>query len=445
MKIIIFPNWSNALASSGLHPAKIKSHQIAIRWYLSFLKASREPATVESARRFIDTAVEERRPEAWMVERWKEGIRWFFVNAPIRKPRKPAMNAGSRQPRQVQTAPEQKIGEPAPPTASGNETDLKSAAEWMVETRRVIRIRHHALDTENSYMNWVERFLDFHRHCAPESLGDEHVRGFLDKLAVEGEITASTQRGALNAIVFLLREVMGKELGDFSDYKRAKVAKNLPVVLSRDETDRLLAAFPERYRLMAKLQYGTGMRVKELCRLRIKDLDFDRGQITVRKAKGEKDRIVGLPESLAPALRAQVEFARSIHERDREKKLPGVEMPSALARKLGRAGEKFVWFWVWPARRTSRDPRSGIIRRHHQLPRPYQKTVSRVSEQVRITKRVTSHVLRHSFATHLLEAGVDIRTVQDLLGHTSLETTQRYLHVLKKPGKTLPSPLQLVA
>ncbi len=445
MKAIVFPNWLNTLTSSGLHPSKIRSHQIAIRWYLSYLKGTGEPATVETARRFVETAIEERNPDSWMVKRWKAGIRWFFVNAPIRKEIKKPVHTGTRQSGRGNRAPADPSADSASSRASASAENPNSAGEWMTAARRLLRVRHHAWETEKGYLGWIQRFLEFHRHCAPESLGDEHVRGFLDKLAVEGEITASTQRGALNAIVFLLREVMDKELGDFSDYKRAKVSKNLPVVLSRGETDRLLAAFPERYRLMAHLQYGTGMRVKELCRLRIKDLDFDRGQITVRKAKGEKDRIVGLPESLVSALRAQVEFARSIHDRDREKKLPGVEMPSALERKLGRAGEKFVWFWVWPARSTSRDPRSGIVRRHHQLPGPYQKTVSHVSEQVRITKRVTSHVLRHSFATHLLEAGVDIRTVQELLGHTSLETTQRYLHVLEKPGKTLPSPLQLVA
>ena len=430
MKAIFFPNWENALTSSELHPSKVKSHRIAIRWYLSHLKTRRVPATVETARQFVEAAVEERNPEPWMVERWKSAIRWFFVNAPIRKPiAQPAYSRRNDDSAVVRPRITCTVAKP------------QGAGDWILEARKLLRIRHRAWETEKSYISWIERFLDFHRDCAPEALAEEHAHRFLESLVVEGDITASTQRGALNAIVFLLREVMGKELGDFSDFRKAKVAKNLPVVLSRGETERLLAGFSERYRLMAQLQYGAGLRVRELCRLRVKDMDFDRGQITVRKGKGEKDRIVALPEVLAPALREQVEFARSIHEQDRAKKLPGVEMPNALERKLGRAGEKFPWFWLWPARALSRDPRSGVIRRHHRLPGPYQKAVGEVAGRVKITKRVTSHVLRHSFATHLLESGVDIRTVQDMLGHSSIETTQIYLHVLEKPGQSLPTPL----
>lgn len=442
MNAVFFPNWSNALSASDLHPNKIKSHQIAIRWYLSYLKRIGEPATVATARRFIHTAVEERKPEIWMVENWKAGIRWFFVNAPIRKSLDQKKNQpGSGPPESAEMAGTET---PAAHRAKGAEIS-KSAEKWMIATRKLIRVRHMAWKTEQTYLDWIRHFLAYNHQHDPQGLSEGDVGAFLEFLAVEKNVAAGTQRQALNAIVFLLREVMGKELGDFSDYKRARVQRNLPVVLSRPEVERVLAGFPERYRKMAQLQYGAGLRVSELCRLRIKDLDFDRGQIIVRKGKGGKDRVVPLPEPLASGLREQVAFAKTIHEQDRKKNLPGVELPTALERKLGKAGEKFAWFWLWPARNTSCDPRSGVVRRHHQLDRPYQRVVTAVAEKAGITKRVTSHVLRHCFATHLLEGGVDIRTVQELLGHSSIETTQIYLHVLEKPGRCLPSPLRVAA
>lgn len=317
--------------------------------------------------------------------------------------------------------------------------------KWTEDARRLMRVRHMALDTERSYLQWIVDFFRFHGEVVVENLAEEDIASFLTYLAVERDVAYETQRQALNACVFLLRETMGKELGDFSDFKRAKKNKYLPVVLSQEETRRLLAAFPEGCRLKAQLQYGAGLRVSEVCRLRIKDLDFDRGQIMVRQGKGGKDRVVPLPEVLVPALREQVEYARSLHEEDRRMRLPGVYLPNAMEKKLGKAGEKFPWFWLWPGRKPSKDPRSGIVRRHHRLPKPYQRVVSATAERVGITKRVTSHVLRHCFATHLLENGTDIRTVQELLGHASIETTQIYLHVIQKPGKCLPSPLVSLA
>lgn len=477
MKAVFFPNWSNALASSGLPPQMVQSHQIAIRWFLSYLKKSSQPATVQAAREFIDFAVEMKAPAPWMVDRWKDGIRWFFVNATVRKELAEGEEKGARGEMKGVDGPNGGVAKPAGRVADGStcvgagkdwrekmpsatrrsqeggnagchlafpeKANVLSgdALKWIETARRLMRVRHMALETERSYLQWITDFFRFHGEVVVENLAEEDIASFLTYLAVEREVAYETQRQALNGCVFLLREAMGKELGDFSDFRRAKKNKYLPVVLSQDETRRLLAAFPESCRLMAQLQYGAGLRVSEVCRLRIKDLDFDRGQIMVRRGKGGKDRVVPLPEVLVPALRAQVEFARSLHEEDRRRALPGVYLPDALEKKLGKAGEKFPWFWLWPARRLSTDPRSGIGRRHHRLPKPYQRVVSATADRVGITKRVTSHVLRHCFATHLLENGTDIRTVQELLGHASIETTQIYLHVIQKPGKCLPTPL----
>lgn len=498
MSAVYFSNWAKALEASGLPPQIIKSHFIVIRWFLSYLSKLGQPVTVETARNFINFVVEEKDPEEWMVERWKAGIRWFFVNAPVRKPlreSKSQREEGGRRAEvgeeriansEVRMPSEKGDGAPAktegipnvegrmlnekkggisdedaqaheggrignfevqmvneemggPPRSSGKLAE--GGFELIQAMIRLARVRHLELSTERNYVVWVRDFLRFHGNAVAAELADEDIASYLTYLAMERNISGETQRQALNACVFLLREVMERELGDFSDYKRAKKGRYLPVVLSQRETGRLLAAFPDGCRLMAQLQYGAGMRVSELFRLRIKDLDFDRGQIMVRRGQGGKDRVVPLPEVLAPALCAQVEYARSLHEDDRRRGLAGVYLPNALERKLGRAGEKFPWFWLWPAKGISRDPRSGLMRRHHRLPRPYQRVVSATAQRVGIEKRFTSHVLRHCFATHLLEAGTDIRTVQELLGHASLETTQIYLHVIEKPGKCLPTPL----
>lgn len=477
MNAIFYPNWSDALSTSGLPPQVINSHLIAIRWYLSYLASIKQPATVETARTFIDFAIEKKSPEAWMVERWKAGIRWFFVNAPIRKPlntggipsreggnakgkpsgsgktgwrpdvKKTKANHGEER-RQGKESGKAATVKVCSQEASMSLNDFQGAAKdadyWLDASMRLMRVRHMELSTERGYLQWIRDFFRFQGDAAQEPT-EEDLASFLTYLAVERDVAAETQRNALNGCVFLLREVMGKELGDFSDFERARKSRYLPVVLSRPETGRFLPAFPEKFRLMAQLQYGTGMRVSELCRLRIKDLDFDRGQILVRQGKGAKDRVVPLPEVLDSALRAQMEFARGVHEEDRRRGLAGVSMPHALEKKLGKANEKFSWFWFWPGDSASRDPRTGLLRRHHRLPKPYQRMVSATAARVGITKRVTSHVLRHSFATHLLEDGTDIRTVQELLGHSSLETTQIYLHVMEKPGKSLPTPLLTAA
>ena len=248
------------------------------------------------------------------------------------------------------------------------------------------------------------------------------------------ELSAATQRQALNALVFYFREVLGRELGDFSDYLRAKCRKPAPVWLSPRETKLVLGALSDEFRLMSQIMFGSGMRLRELLRLRVKDVDLEDEIITVRCGKGGKDRLVPLAHVCVVTLEEHLQRIRRVHDADRRADLPGVGLPPGLDRKYPNAGREWPWFWLWPASHPSQDPRSGIRRRHHKLPRSFQAAVKAAATVAGLNKRVTPHVLRHSFATQLLEAGVDIRTVQELLGHKKVETTQIYLHVLKKPG-----------
>jgi integron integrase len=283
--------------------------------------------------------------------------------------------------------------------------------------------------------------LRYHENDEPLSLGDGDIREFLEHLAVERNISASTQNQAFSALLFLYQSALGRPLGDLRDTIRARRPARLPVVLSRAEVRRLLEGLEGTPQLIVKLLYGTGLRLMEGLRLRVKDLDFDRRQIVVREGKGDKDRTVMLPEQLVQPLRAHLGRVESLWKTDRENAVPGVMLPTALERKLPQAGKEWGWMWVFPAKRLARDPRSGIVRRHHTHELAIQRSVKTASRLVRIAKRVGCHTLRHSFATHLLEGGTDIRSVQELLGHKSLETTQIYTHVMERPGVGVRSPL----
>jgi integron integrase len=260
-------------------------------------------------------------------------------------------------------------------------------------------------------------------------------------MALNERLSASSQRQALNALVFLYREVFGKELGDFSGYRRAKARTNLPVWLTREEMGRLLDELKPPWKLMAQVMYGGGLRLMELLRLRVKDVDLAQQIITVRGGKGDKDRFAPLAESLVEVLGQHLREIRVLHEQDRESNVAGVWLPDGLARKYPKAGEEWVWFWLWPDDHLSKDPRSEAWRRHHLSERSFQFVIKEAARKTGLNKRVTPHVLRHSFATHCLEKGYDIRTVQELLGHRNVETTQIYTHVLLKPGLGVKSPL----
>jgi integron integrase len=308
------------------------------------------------------------------------------------------------------------------------------------QTRREMRLRHKALRTERAYVGWIERFM---RHCGSVDVaefGETEIKSFLTELAVSCNVTASTQNQAKCALLFLFRVVIGRDLG-FLDVAKAAKPERLPVVLSRPEIERLFAEFAGMRWLMFAVMYGAGLRHHECRRLRIKDICFDDGHIVVRSGKGDKDRITVLPALAADMLREQVAAVRIQHDRDLQDGVAGVFLPHALERKYPNACREFAWQWLFPARQTARDPRTGSFRRHHVSEEFLGGFFKQAVRRAGIAKHAVPHSLRHSFATHLLEGGADIRTVQELLGHKDVSTTMIYLHVMNKPGIAVKSPI----
>jgi integron integrase len=307
--------------------------------------------------------------------------------------------------------------------------------------RRQIRLLHYSIRTEEAYVSHVKRFILFHKKRHPSEMGVEEIRQYLSHLANEGRVSASTQNQALSALLFLYREVLGSDLPFIDGIERAKRPAHIPVVLTRAEVEGVLTSLSGTHRLMASLLYGSGLRLMECVRLRVKDVDFGYRQITIRDGKGEKDRRAVLPESLAEPLQRQLERTRLLHEEDLRGGYGRVYLPYALDRKYPHASAEWAWQWVFPARKLSADPRSGEVRRHHASEDMLQAEVKKAVRAAGLAKRVSCHTFRHSFATHLLEAGYDIRTVQELLGHSDVSTTMIYTHVLNKGGRGVRSPL----
>jgi len=301
-------------------------------------------------------------------------------------------------------------------------TDL-GRADWERRLIQRLRLLHLAWRTEEAYRGWAWRLARFLGNRPMSAATGEDVRAFLTKLAVVDKVSVATQKQALNALVFYLREVEGKEPGDFSDFARARRRVRAPVVLSRAECEKLFAAMEATPKLMAELMYGSGLRLMELLRLRVKDVDLDRHQLIVRGGKGDKDRVTVLPERLRERLTAHRERLRRLYAQDREAGVAGVWLPEALERKYPKAGESWEWQWFWPSREYSTDPRTGLRRRHHVLDATFQHYVRQGARRARLDKRVTPHVLRHSFATHLLESGTDIPAArpQNLLRNPGFE------------------------
>jgi integron integrase len=307
--------------------------------------------------------------------------------------------------------------------------------------RNKIRAKHFSLRTEQAYLGWIRRFIEANGRRHPRGLGGAEVEAFLTQLAVRDRVAASTQNQALSALLFLYREVLGVELPWMEAIVRAKRPRRLPTVLSVEEVRKLLSMLDGRVWLMASLLYGTGMRLMECLRLRVKDVDFVRGAIVVRNGKGGKDRLTVLPRTLEEALRREIERARVLHLRDLAGGFGETLLPDALSRKYPGAGREFGWQFVFPAEQRSVDPRGGGIRRHHVDDAVLARALKRARAQAGIDKPLSAHTLRHSFATHLLEAGYDIRTIQELLGHKDVATTQIYTHVLNRGAHAVLSPL----
>ena len=311
--------------------------------------------------------------------------------------------------------------------------------------RAAVRVKHYSYSTEQSYVAWARRYIRFHGLRHPAQLGAEHVEAFLNHLATDRRVSASTQNQALAALLFLYRHVLGVDLPWLHNLTRAKPRQRVPTVLSRQEIARLLRNVRGTEGTVIRLLYGTGMRIMEALRLRIMDVDFDRHEITVRNGKGAKDRHVPLPKSLRDDLQSIKEERRRWHERDVACGMAGVWLPDAIERKYPRAPLEFCWQYLFASPSYSTDPRSGQIRRHHLHEDRIGRAIKAGLRAARIDKRATAHTLRHSFATHLLERGHDIRTVQELLGHTNVETTMIYTHVLNRGGRGVASPLDEVS
>jgi integron integrase len=310
------------------------------------------------------------------------------------------------------------------------------------QLRDALRTKHYSYRTEETYVDWARRYILFHDKRHPAEMGAPEIRAFLAYLATERKVSASTQNQALSAILFLYREVLGME-PELILLSSAKRPERLPTVLTRNEALDVIDRLEGTHRLMAQLLYGCGLRLMECVRLRLKDIDFDYKTVTVRDGKGEKDRVTPLPDAAAPDLRRQIERVRLLHEEDLAAGFGEVYLPYALAEKYPSAARELGWQYLFPSYKRSLDPRGDVERRHHLAPSALQRAVQGAARAAGILKRVTCHTLRHSFATHLLENGYDIRTVQELLGHKDVRTTMIYTHVLQRGGLAVRSPLDL--
>lgn len=429
-----FSNWEEVLRASPLAETTREAYGREICRFLRHCATEGTSVTVLRAKQYLDRGAFREAACA------RDALRWFVRQARGAS----AVGSGSA----VESSP----AAGAPPIARRlpDETqrpmeprrarDDLGGAEWERALIAAVRRKGFLWRTEQTYREWAARFVRFIAPRAPRTADEREVGAFLSALAVEQRASKSTQKQALNAIVFLFQEAFGRQIPEIP-FQRAERGRKVPTVLSRDEIADLFRQLDGRTKLMAELAYGAGLRLMELLRLRVHHVDLARGQLQVYDGKGAKHRLTVLPAVLVPELELQIERLRRLHAADRAAGLPGVWLPEGLAQKYSRAGEDFEWQWLFPSRETAVDPASGVRRRHHVSDAAFQNAIRGAARAAGITKRVTPHVLRHSFATHLLERGADIRTVQDLLGHESVETTQIYTHVMVKPGLGVRSPL----
>jgi integron integrase len=324
--------------------------------------------------------------------------------------------------------------------ADGQPVLTEQKPKLLDQVRRAIRTRHYSYRTEKAYVHWIKRFIFFHNKCHPMQMGEAEIGQFLSSLATNRQVSASTQNQALNALLFLYKEILEKNIGLIQGVVRANRPKRLPVVLTKEEVKRILECLESTAWLMAMLLYGAGLRLLECCQLRVKDIDFGRNQIVVRAGKGNKDRCTMLPAAVIEPLRRHLQSVKRQHENDLKMGLGRVAMPDALERKYPNAGKEWGWQWVFPATSHFTDRVTGEHRRHHLHETVLQKAFKEARLKAAIFKPAGCHTLRHSFATHLLESGYDIRTVQELLGHNDVSTTMIYTHVLNRGGRGVQSP-----
>lgn len=391
-----FADWrADIQASRDLTDVEKQHFVFLISWFESWRQRASLPSEHATMARFWRESVLGKARKQWQLDRWAEAFRWY----------KNWLNLCAEQGRETRSVSERVY-----------QAVMKAGAR-----------RGLALRTRETYAGWVARFGEWAAD-AKAVMNFECARDWLTELVEKGKISFATQRQALNALVFFYRDVCGKEEVHL-EVRLRKTERRAPVVMTGREVLALLDKLSPRYRLIAELKYGAGLRLREVISLRIKDIDRERGQVTVRGGKGDKDRVTILPKQVRAGLDQIWSGLRALHESDRAANVPGVYLPTALARKMPKAGERFEWFWIFPAEQLSRDPESGVIRRHHIHEKVYAEAVRAAAAAAGIEKRITTHVLRHSFATHLLENGTDLRTIQELLGHDDVKTTEIYTHV----------------
>lgn len=424
-EVLRFDGWRQAIRAQ-VPVEKRAAYSEAITKFHYWLRQNAKPITLETFQEHVAWKKSYMPADRFAIRR--EALQWYYKEA---LKRSTTANTGIREKKAERGR------------AQETAVDL-GVTPWERKLVRRLREKNMALRTEQTYRDWCRRFMASCRDKAPEALDHNDIRRWLSDLAVKQRVAAATQSQALNSVVFLFREVLDKEPGDFSDFTRARKGRKVPTVLTQEECARLFSAMSGTHKLMAELMYAGGLRLSELLRLRVKDMDLERLQMAIQFGKGRKSRYTMIPPQLVPDLKAHRERLRALYRKDREAGLPGVYLPSAMARKWPTAGEKFIWYWFFPSRSLMVDPRTGIKRRHHVLDITFQKAIREASRRAQLDKQVTPHTLRHSFATHLLASGTGIRDVQDLLGHADVSTTQIYLHTAKHTGVGIRSPFEFM-
>ncbi len=455
------------------HHVKGKKFSFYLFWISLYLKYSKEKPR-GSLSDFLDTL--QKNYKEWQVNQAKHAVTLFQNFNPKQTPAKtPLKKEGlpkkekspvkavshfpketspiSRNPSAEHTTP-QKISKPtpqairktSPPDSSlppeHQSPNLKN--QWEYVKRKLtstLRTQHKSYRTEKTYLGWINRFALFLNYKNPSQVQESDLRNFLTHLAINRKISAATQNLAFNSIYFFYKNYLGITLLDLKGAIRAKLPRRLPIVLSQNEITNIFYHMDGIYKLMAQIIYGGGLRLTECLSLRIKDMDFERGCIIIRSGKGNKDRLTILPENLKPAVKKHILEVRKLYEKDRINNLPGVPLPLGLERKYKGASKEWIWYWLFPSYKLSADPYTNITRRYHLYPTTLQKAFKIATTKAGITKHATIHTLRHSFATHLIESGYDIRTIQELLGHTSVQTTMIYTHVAQKNKLGVRSPI----
>jgi len=397
-----------------------------IHWVRRFLKSCNyqlENINTERVSQYLDSLAADEKIADWQVKQAADAV-ILYVEQYLKKPLQQITSS---------------VKEPG-----SNSASQKGSFSWrhiLEEAKNLIRLRHYSLSTEKTYLGWIARFKTYLRDREPYLLEANDVKKYLTHLALHDRVSASTQNQAFNALLFLFRHILHVEMDDLTSVARAKRKMNLPVVLSRDEVKKLFSFLDGPYLFMAQLMYGCGLRLTECLRLRIKDVDFENDLLMVRSGKGEKDRALMIPEKIKERLVKHVASVKEIHDRDVEIGYGEVSLPDALEKKYPSAPKEWGWQWVFPAQKLSIDPRTGKVMRWHIHPAAIQRAVKEAVVEASLPKKASCHTLRHSFATHLLEAGHNIRTIQELLGHKHVNTTMIYTHVIRKKPSEIRSPL----